>query len=76
MVTENSALSQKYEVLTVELQPEGGRLLPSGGWSQGGNCLVEAGEAAPTPGTFPEPPLSLPSLPPAQAGVAVFVRSP
>lgn len=75
MATENSALSQRYEVLTVELQPEGKDLSP-GGRGQGGNCLVQAVEDAPTPGTFPEPPLSLPSLPPAQAHVVVFVRSP
>ena len=75
MVTENSALSQRYEVLRVELQPEGD-FYPVG-WGQGGNCLVEAVAAAPTPGTFPEPPLCLPRLPPTpSSGVAVFVRSP
>lgn len=65
MVTENSVLSQRYEALTVELQPEGGKdLYPGWGGGQGGNCLVEA---APTPGTFPEPPHSLPRLPPSRA---------
>lgn len=48
MVTENSALSQRYEVLRVELQPEGD--FYPGGWGQDGNCLVEAVAAAPTPG--------------------------
>lgn len=52
-----------------------GETFSQAGWGQDGNCLLEAVKAAPTPGTFPEPPLSLPRRPPAQAGVTVFVRS-
>lgn len=62
MVTENSALSPKCKALTVELQPEGGDFYLRG-WGEGGNCLLEAVEAAPTPGASPEPP-QLTSAPP------------